>query len=249
MVVGCGVAIAATKHAGAASWTGLLKLGVARCRELNPSLDEAWEQRLIGEYAPWRGQFSRLLQPDGDDGIRGRDVVVCSWSSLNFRVSLKRIPDVVFSKRRSLSRGCRSPGLTPALAATAGQRKCAQQTSSPLPRPGFGSQLLGGGGDLSGVRRLRPRPPKATHLRSLDRLQRAISRQRAFRLVAGLLSPNTRPRSRRSQRPAPKPRWKSSAGMPPNTSAPATTSLRYAPREAGNCPCKPRDGNCSCLSQ
>jgi hypothetical protein len=28
---------------------GLLKIGAARCRALNPSLDEAWEQRLLGE--------------------------------------------------------------------------------------------------------------------------------------------------------------------------------------------------------
>jgi hypothetical protein len=49
VIVGSGVSIGATKNAEAASWSGLLKLGVAHCRTVNPSLDDAWEQRLLGE--------------------------------------------------------------------------------------------------------------------------------------------------------------------------------------------------------
>ncbi len=82
VVVGSGVSIAATKNAPAASWPGLLELGAARCRELNPSLDDEWEKRLIGEItsgdlddtlsaaekishklqAPTGGEFSRWLR-------------------------------------------------------------------------------------------------------------------------------------------------------------------------------------------
>jgi hypothetical protein len=49
VIVGAGVSISATKHAAAASWTGLLTLGAAHCRKVNPALDDAWEKRLIGE--------------------------------------------------------------------------------------------------------------------------------------------------------------------------------------------------------
>ena len=40
VIVGSGVSIAATQNAPAASWKGLLKLGVQRCRDLDPELDE-----------------------------------------------------------------------------------------------------------------------------------------------------------------------------------------------------------------
>ena len=59
VVVGAGVSVGATKNANAASWTGLLKLGAVRCRQLNPSLDEAWEKRLIGEITS--GDLDDLL--------------------------------------------------------------------------------------------------------------------------------------------------------------------------------------------
>lgn len=49
VIVGSGVSVSATKKARAASWTGLLKLGVAECRTLNPALDGDWEKRLLGE--------------------------------------------------------------------------------------------------------------------------------------------------------------------------------------------------------
>jgi formylglycine-generating enzyme required for sulfatase activity len=49
VIVGSGVSIGATRNAPAASWTGLLELGVARCRSVNPSLDVEWEKRLISE--------------------------------------------------------------------------------------------------------------------------------------------------------------------------------------------------------
>ena len=49
VVVGSGISLGATQNAEAASWIGLLKLGAARCRELNPARDSAWEQRVIGE--------------------------------------------------------------------------------------------------------------------------------------------------------------------------------------------------------
>jgi formylglycine-generating enzyme required for sulfatase activity len=82
VIVGSGVSIGATKNSPAASWTGLLKLGAARCRELHPSLDDKWEQRLIGEItsgdlddtlsaaekiarklqAPKGGEFNRWLR-------------------------------------------------------------------------------------------------------------------------------------------------------------------------------------------
>ncbi len=51
MVVGSGVSIAATKNAPAASWGGLLQLGVERCRELNSQLDEAWAQGMRKQIA------------------------------------------------------------------------------------------------------------------------------------------------------------------------------------------------------
>ena len=82
VIVGSGVSVGATKNAAAASWTGLLKLGAARCRTVNSTLDEAWEKRLIGEItssdlddmlsaaekisrklqAPDGGEFSRFLR-------------------------------------------------------------------------------------------------------------------------------------------------------------------------------------------
>jgi len=49
VIVGSGVSIGATTNAPAASWAGLLKLGVADCRKLNPALDDAWEARLTGQ--------------------------------------------------------------------------------------------------------------------------------------------------------------------------------------------------------
>ncbi len=95
VIVGSGVSIGATKNAPAASWTGLLKLGAARCRELHPSLDAAWEQRLIGEItsgdlddtlsaaekiarklqAPKGGEFSRWLR-ESVGALQLRDAAV-----------------------------------------------------------------------------------------------------------------------------------------------------------------------------
>ena len=49
VIVGAGVSISATRNAPAASWSGLLTLGAAHCRKVNPSLDDSWENRLIGE--------------------------------------------------------------------------------------------------------------------------------------------------------------------------------------------------------
>ena len=55
VVVGSGVSMAATKNAPAASWTGLLKLGVARCRELDAThLDSEWEKHLLYELTSGR---------------------------------------------------------------------------------------------------------------------------------------------------------------------------------------------------
>ncbi|MHB1308147.1 MAG: hypothetical protein ACYDC1_04640 [Limisphaerales bacterium] len=48
VIVGSGVSIAATKNAPAASWTGLLKLGVSRCRELDSRLKDSWESQWNG---------------------------------------------------------------------------------------------------------------------------------------------------------------------------------------------------------
>jgi hypothetical protein len=49
VVFGSGVSVAATKNTAAASWTGLLKLGVTRCRDLDRTLDDPWEQRALGD--------------------------------------------------------------------------------------------------------------------------------------------------------------------------------------------------------
>ena len=54
VVVGSGVSIGATGDAPAASWTGLLKLGVARCRELDSTLDQPWEDRVLGDITSGR---------------------------------------------------------------------------------------------------------------------------------------------------------------------------------------------------
>jgi formylglycine-generating enzyme required for sulfatase activity len=79
VIVGAGVSVSATRNTPAASWPGLLTLGVARCRELNPSLDEAWEKRLIGEITSGdlddmlsaAEKISRKLQaPDGGEFTR-----------------------------------------------------------------------------------------------------------------------------------------------------------------------------------
>jgi hypothetical protein len=51
VIVGSGVSIGATRNSTASSWPGLLKLGAAYCRKLNPALDDAWEKRLLGEIA------------------------------------------------------------------------------------------------------------------------------------------------------------------------------------------------------
>ena len=48
VVVGSGVSIAATNNAAAASWDGLLRLGVARCGELYPrEFDAKRQARLL----------------------------------------------------------------------------------------------------------------------------------------------------------------------------------------------------------
>ncbi len=48
VVVGSGVTVGATQNAEAASWSGLLKLGAARCRALH-HLDDDWQKRVLGE--------------------------------------------------------------------------------------------------------------------------------------------------------------------------------------------------------
>lgn len=65
VVVGSGVSIAATAGADAASWGGLLKLGVERCRDLNANLDEAWAKRLAAE----------IESPDLDDTLGAAEKV------------------------------------------------------------------------------------------------------------------------------------------------------------------------------
>ena len=79
VIVGAGVSISATRNAPAASWTGLLKLGAAHCRKVNPALDDAWEKRLIGEITSGdlddmlsaAEKISRKLQaPDGGEFAR-----------------------------------------------------------------------------------------------------------------------------------------------------------------------------------
>ncbi len=59
VVVGSGTTIAATKNAQAASWTGLLKLGVQRCVELDPALAGDWEKRALGDVTS--GHLDDLL--------------------------------------------------------------------------------------------------------------------------------------------------------------------------------------------
>lgn len=49
VVVGSGVSIQATGNAEAASWKGLLKSGIRRCREHDVTLDERWERRALDQ--------------------------------------------------------------------------------------------------------------------------------------------------------------------------------------------------------
>ncbi len=49
LVVGSGISIAATKNQPAASWKGLLQLGVERCTDLNLSLPAGWRERTLEE--------------------------------------------------------------------------------------------------------------------------------------------------------------------------------------------------------
>jgi hypothetical protein len=46
VIAGAGVTMAATKSAPTAGWTGLLQHGVHYCRDVNPTLDQEWEDRL-----------------------------------------------------------------------------------------------------------------------------------------------------------------------------------------------------------
>src|ERR1043165_3383161 len=78
VIAGSGVSIGATRGANAASWPGLLKLGTACCRKLNPALDQAWEKRLLGEIASGdlddtlsaAEKISRKLQAPGGPEFR-----------------------------------------------------------------------------------------------------------------------------------------------------------------------------------
>src|ERR1039458_7243702 len=79
VIVGAGVSISATKNAPAASWPGLLRLGAAHCRKVNPALGVAWEKRLISEITSGEiddlvsaaEKISRKLQaPDGGEFTR-----------------------------------------------------------------------------------------------------------------------------------------------------------------------------------
>lgn len=54
LVVGSGVSIASTGNAGAASWTGLLRLGVERCVSLDPSLAGDWQDRALADVTSKR---------------------------------------------------------------------------------------------------------------------------------------------------------------------------------------------------
>lgn len=51
LVVGSGISIAATKGQPAASWKGLLRLGVERCADLNPSLSADWKERALADVS------------------------------------------------------------------------------------------------------------------------------------------------------------------------------------------------------
>jgi|GEM_PF-4492403 len=57
VVVGCGVSIQATGNAEAASWKGLLKSGIRRCRQQDVTLDDRWERRAL----------EQLESPDSDE--------------------------------------------------------------------------------------------------------------------------------------------------------------------------------------
>jgi hypothetical protein len=79
VIVGSGVSTSATRKAPAASWPGLLTLGAAHCRKVNPALDDAWEKRLVGEINSGdlddmlsaAEKISRKLQaPDGGEFTR-----------------------------------------------------------------------------------------------------------------------------------------------------------------------------------
>ena len=73
VIVGSGVSIAATHNAAAASWSGLLQLGVQQCGKLHPQPDAAWtkrEQRLqaeidSGELADMLGAAEKIAQKLG----------------------------------------------------------------------------------------------------------------------------------------------------------------------------------------
>src|SRR5207245_331767 len=58
-LVGSGVSLAASGGAPAASWQGLLALGVQRCEELLPSLPAGWGERVRGEIGS--GDLDDLL--------------------------------------------------------------------------------------------------------------------------------------------------------------------------------------------
>jgi hypothetical protein len=51
VIVGSGLSIQATGRAPAASWDGLLRLGLRACRECDPSLDDRWEARRIEDLS------------------------------------------------------------------------------------------------------------------------------------------------------------------------------------------------------
>jgi GTP-binding protein EngB required for normal cell division len=51
LLIGSGVSIASTQDAPAASWTGLLNLGVQRCVDLDPTLFGDWQQRTTADVA------------------------------------------------------------------------------------------------------------------------------------------------------------------------------------------------------
>lgn len=76
-MVGSGVSIQATANAPAASWKGLLELGVKRCRREDPSLDDGWERRAMegldssdrDEFLGVATRVSRKLQEASPGGL------------------------------------------------------------------------------------------------------------------------------------------------------------------------------------
>jgi formylglycine-generating enzyme required for sulfatase activity len=80
VVVGSGVSIQATGNAEAASWKGLLKSGIRRCRELDLELDDDWERRALEQAgSKYRREFMALATQIAQIIGEGRSGALGAW--------------------------------------------------------------------------------------------------------------------------------------------------------------------------